>query len=599
MNIHELNTKAITNPAYVALDDGSDTYKLDLNAKLSTMQSSISGAESNIATAQGDITLLQTNMSQAQGAISSAQGEITDLQSDMNALSTQTSASIGNLQTELDATEDDVTDLKEAFNQLIDDTIEVTTGKNILPPTLYNGYINSSGVLVQYSDWKTTEYVNVSNLEKVVFSAARANNNRETITMHFLTTYNNSKERIEQISSPSSTYIIGENVTYIRFSIHSEEFHDYMLESGTTASALYVPYEATYTAINDSYALKTEVAEAIEVANDIAVKDYQTYTPTFSEDPSAIWHDGALITTLSGTKTTDYIDCSGWVGIRYTGANWLGCRSLAFYDENKTWISSLPAEGDDNTEYYTNEIVNVPINAKYVIFGDLTAKVSQTLRIEVAEQYTIIGKWHGKKWTVVGDSLTEANLRTTMNYHDYIHQSTDITVVNMGVSGCGYKRSDNDGKAFYQRISNVPVDSDVITIFGSFNDLGSGASLGSATDTGTTTIGGCINTTLDNLFTAIPLANVGIVSPTPWQNSNPTNEPNTASQYCDLLEAVCKRRGIPYLDLFHCSQLRPWDSTFRTLAYSKDEGNGTHPDEQGHKLIAPRFEGFLDLLLLD
>jgi len=116
MNIHELNTKAITNPAYVALDDGSDTYKLDLNAKLSTMQSSISGAESDIATAQADITLLQTNMGQAQGAISSAQGEIKDLQSDLNALSTQTSASIGNLQTEVDAVEDDVTDLKSDIN---------------------------------------------------------------------------------------------------------------------------------------------------------------------------------------------------------------------------------------------------------------------------------------------------------------------------------------------------------------------------------------------------------------------------------------------------------------------------------------------------
>lgn len=61
MNIHELNTKAITNPAYVALDDGSDTYKLDLNAKLSTMQGSISGAESNISTLQDDVEDLQEN----------------------------------------------------------------------------------------------------------------------------------------------------------------------------------------------------------------------------------------------------------------------------------------------------------------------------------------------------------------------------------------------------------------------------------------------------------------------------------------------------------------------------------------------------------
>lgn len=41
MEIHELNTKSMTNPAYCALDDGSDTYKLDLNAMLDTMNTDI------------------------------------------------------------------------------------------------------------------------------------------------------------------------------------------------------------------------------------------------------------------------------------------------------------------------------------------------------------------------------------------------------------------------------------------------------------------------------------------------------------------------------------------------------------------------------
>lgn len=31
MQIHELNTKALTDPAYVAFDDGTDTYKVDFN----------------------------------------------------------------------------------------------------------------------------------------------------------------------------------------------------------------------------------------------------------------------------------------------------------------------------------------------------------------------------------------------------------------------------------------------------------------------------------------------------------------------------------------------------------------------------------------
>ena len=31
MQIHELNTKALTDPAYIAFDDGTDTYKADFN----------------------------------------------------------------------------------------------------------------------------------------------------------------------------------------------------------------------------------------------------------------------------------------------------------------------------------------------------------------------------------------------------------------------------------------------------------------------------------------------------------------------------------------------------------------------------------------
>lgn len=36
MEIHELNTKSITDPAYIAADDGTDTYKMDLHNLLST-----------------------------------------------------------------------------------------------------------------------------------------------------------------------------------------------------------------------------------------------------------------------------------------------------------------------------------------------------------------------------------------------------------------------------------------------------------------------------------------------------------------------------------------------------------------------------------
>lgn len=55
---------------------------------------------------------------------------------------------------------------------------------------------------------------------------------------------------------------------------------------------------------------------------------------------------------------------------------------------------------------------------------------------------------------------------------------------------------------------------------------------------------------------------------------------------------------IKALDLYHCSNLRPWTEEGRVACYSKDDGNGVHPDENGHKLIAQRFKAFLDTLIL-
>lgn len=75
----------------------------------------------------------------------------------------------------------------------------------------------------------------------------------------------------------------------------------------------------------------------------------------------------------------------------------------------------------------------------------------------------------------------------------------------MGVGGTGYKRTSEKNTAFYQRISSVPLDTDVITIFGSLNDLGASVPIGTASDTGTDTLGGAINTTLDNLNSRLPV----------------------------------------------------------------------------------------------
>lgn len=202
--------------------------------------------------------------------------------------------------------------------------------------------------------------------------------------------------------------------------------------------------------------------------------------------------------------------------------------------------------------------------------------------------------WGNLKWYCMGDSLTERNTRTDVSYHDYVAGKTSIQVINGGISGTGYKNPADADKAFYQRITSIPADVDVITIFGSGNDLG--YTLGSVTDTGTDTVCGCINTTIDTIRATYPTAQLGVVSPTPWQHNEPGDN-GTMAQYANALAEICKRKSVPFLDLFRCSGLHPNDSAFREVAYSKDDGNGVHPDETGHKMIAGQFYTFLQSLI--
>lgn len=248
--------------------------------------------------------------------------------------------------------------------------------------------------------------------------------------------------------------------------------------------------------------------------------------------------------------------------------------------------------------YPANELANIdimvtiPPNVNSIWVSDYY----NTAEVFKITETTSDGEWLGKKWCVVGDSLTEVNGRTSKNYHHYITEKTGISVVNLGQSGTGYKRTDGNGTAFYQRISSVPADSDVVTIFGSGNDMGAGVELGKASDTGTSTLCGCINTTIDNLIAIMPTVKLGIITPTPWVGYNPAND-NSMKNYANAIVEICKRRSIPCLDLYHCSNLRPWTEEGRNACYTKDDGNGVHPDETGHKIIASQFYNFLNSLI--
>lgn len=220
----------------------------------------------------------------------------------------------------------------------------------------------------------------------------------------------------------------------------------------------------------------------------------------------------------------------------------------------------------------------------------------------------------GLKWIGVGDSITEENFRATYHYWSYIAGETGLNFVNMGVSGSGYKGEGSGNQAFYKRVQSMATDADVITIFGGVNDIVfSSDTIGTATDSTTDTICGCVNATIDNIETLYPAhMPIGVISPLPCHCTdtavnilhpyqNPNDDTCRMAQFVEQLALICKHRGIPFLDLFHSSNLRPWHSECNAKYFSCDSaltGNGLHPNGHGHRLFYRQIMDFVQKLAM-
>lgn len=214
-----------------------------------------------------------------------------------------------------------------------------------------------------------------------------------------------------------------------------------------------------------------------------------------------------------------------------------------------------------------------------------------------------------KKWVLLGDSLTEKTYSAKTAYYDYVAQDINCKVANYGKSGTGYKEPCYN-EPFYQRVDMMDLsNADCVTVFGSFNDLEKGYTLGAASDTTTATIGGCMNLTIQKLKAKNPSLKIGIVTPTPWRtNYGPSGRDEwpyaitreECDEYVALLKAVAKRHGLPVLDLYEDFPVDPNDPEVRRRYYTEDgilDDAGVHPNSEGHKLMYPLWREFvLDLM---
>ena len=210
----------------------------------------------------------------------------------------------------------------------------------------------------------------------------------------------------------------------------------------------------------------------------------------------------------------------------------------------------------------------------------------------------------GKKWCVIGDSITEKNYRSTYNYHYYVANSVkDMAVYNYGISGSGFYNRSGVASTITQ------TDIDILTVFFGTNDWANVAShnklLGTFLDTGTTTVSGCINTLLSALIAKFPTKIIAIFTPLPrltnWgSNATANAQGYTLEQLSNLIIQYAKHYSLPYLDLYHESNLPVWNNdanVYYFTAPSLSTPDGLHPNDAGHKVIAGKVKAFLESIV--
>ena len=263
-----------------------------------------------------------------------------------------------------------------------------------------------------------------------------------------------------------------------------------------------------------------------------------------------------------------------------------GLSTEDFTTEEKTTLANLKTTVGDSSSGLVKDVEDLKTNG--VSQDNINTAVSEYLTNNPVSSYNSPIK--NKKWACIGDSITEENGRTTKHYHDYIATSTGVNVVNLGYSGTGYTKDYHSYKKIPDRLDEIPLDSDFITIFAGVNDCGgNGATtdLGTIDDANATTFYGGINLTVSRFFEKYPNIPLGIISPLPGGSNV-----GALQARVDALEAVCKKNYIPFLNLFNTCGFRLNNDTWKAN-YLPD---GLHPNEKGHALITNSILQFIEKL---
>lgn len=246
----------------------------------------------------------------------------------------------------------------------------------------------------------------------------------------------------------------------------------------------------------------------------------------------------------------------------------------------------------DHTEEIDNDLKIYFTNGKSLFLPKTkVVETNTSASTEVSQLKDLVGVF-------IGDSITEVNLRTEKNYHQFIADRTGLKNINLGHSGTGYQ----DRKNAFTEIKEAP---DFITVFLGTNDYGlvggKTRELGTAKEHKAGTVAGSIYYTLLQLSNSFPTTPIGVMTPIPRAECNPFKEVAnskgyTLGQLTEVIKELASSFSFPVLDLYNESNLRVWNETVNKTFFSLSNGSydGLHPNAKGHEYLSYMIERFIE-----
>ena len=209
------------------------------------------------------------------------------------------------------------------------------------------------------------------------------------------------------------------------------------------------------------------------------------------------------------------------------------------------------------------------------------------------------------KINFLGDSITEG-AGSTEHIYCYVKQVEALLGAecrNYGISGTRIARQKKPSADprhdldFCSRIEQMDANADVVAIFGGTNDYGHGdALMGTIDDRTPDTFYGALHYLYENTVRKYPDALVFVMTPlhravedNPRGEGSKDQDGPILRDYVRAIRDVAEWYSLPVLDLFANSGICPSIPAHR----EKYTGDGLHPNNLGHRIVAERVADFI------